>query len=137
MPPQLLQYYKYFKYMCMKQDPTIKPDACMYTITMTFLLHTLHVHVHVRPPHRVQEGHSIMTFVLSRNGRHALLNIATQVQYMILLLVCSPQTVNNVHTCRECMCGTFRTGVSFVATKVSLKATTISSPLLVESTTAS
>ena len=27
----------------------------------------------------VQEAHSIMTFVLSRNGRHALLNVATQV----------------------------------------------------------
>ena len=38
--------------------------------------------MYARPPHRVQEGHSIMTFVLSRNGRHALLNIATQVQYM-------------------------------------------------------
>ena len=36
------------------------------------------------PPCSVQEAHSIMTFVLSKTGRHALLNVATQVCYIIL-----------------------------------------------------
>ena len=40
----------------------------------------------------VQEAHSIMTFVLSKNGRHALLNVATQVHPFTIL--CSLQALS-------------------------------------------
>ena len=71
---------------------------------------------------RVQEDHPIMSFTVSRNGRLALLNVATQVSILLLshimnhsiLLNLSLSLFKNVClikcVCRECTYGTCRTG---------------------------
>jgi hypothetical protein len=51
------------------------------------------------PPCSVQEAHSIMTFVLSKSGRHALLNVATQV-YMPYFCIVIPRPLSLLqHSC--------------------------------------
>lgn len=106
----------------------------------------------LRVLYRVQEDHPIMSFTVSKNGRLALLNVATQVSWTpplsiylclkqidaLLLetlcstfqeLVCSSTTFS-----RECTSGTFKTECWWGSTKVWPRASTPSTPALEDTT---
>lgn len=87
-------------------------------------------------PGRVQEDHPIMSFTVSKNGRLAVLNVATQVSrqtlslsFFLFFFNCRLRRVSgnqrmHVPIPRECTCGTYRTECWSGNTKVSPRAST-------------
>lgn len=93
---------------------------------------------------RVQEDHPIMSFTVSKNGRLALLNVATQVSSQILgttevwlALHTTCLTIMGLFSAsllRECTCGTSKTGCWWGSTKVWPRASTQSTPVSEDTT---
>lgn len=79
----------------------------------------------------MEEDHPIMSFTVSSNGRHALLNVALQVVLQVSSLA---QHVTSFLSlwCRVFMCGTCKIAASSDVAVASLRATIPSTPVMVE-----